>query len=570
MTPYTSQGSPGVSQTGDRSDPYQLVNAFDILTKEAYNQLGSSGQAAFYVGDGLQRAALAGLFDLLNPKTWTPANILRVSSVAANQAARISELFISPEAARLTWLELQNKVEIFFLVKNSSSLFGSPQDIHLLRAIEKAYSLPAFQALWAVEGLGHDYAASRWRFYGPQKRLLWEENADVPEKSLLMLHAGLGLFLADWLLGSGTPTLIAHSPPAQFRAVIERFVSLVQDNARKGYVGPVVESLGLVTRDVHPDMVDAVGAAVHDAAPDLTGYYWHGVGRALYFSRQYFLPVLSTMWSGIGSDGQSLTDHQNVMAGLTWAVVLVNMRQPGIIEGMLRNNIRDSSLQDGFANGAASSIMVRNDTTPNDSSTAAFCHHQPRDRELVPLWNRLLSSPCKIALQKYYSAFRECRALEEVFQYQDLSELAGRLQGEAVEHQEQNVTERRAVNPWTWQDRLGFSQGIEIQNGHRIIYCAGQTSVDRSGNPLYPGDMAKQINQALDNLELILKDAGLTLANVVRLNYYTTDTTALSGAAPAYAPRLAAAGCKPVAMALGVTSLFRPELMIEIEATAVM
>jgi enamine deaminase RidA (YjgF/YER057c/UK114 family) len=569
MTPYTSQGSPRVSQTGDHSDPYQLVNAFDILTKEAYNRLGSSGQAAFFVGDGLQRVALAGFFDLLNPKTWTPANILRVSSVAANQAARISELFISPEAARLTWLELQNKVEIFFLVKNSSSLFGSPQDIHLPRAIEKAYSLPAFQALWAVEGLGHDYAASRWRFHGPQKRLLWEENADVPEKSLLMLHAGLGLFLADWLLGSGSPTLIAHSPPAQFRAVTEKFVSLVQDNARKGYVGPVVESLGLVTRDVHPDMVDSVGAAVHDVAPDLTGYYWHGVGRALYFSRQYFLPVLSTMWSGIGSDGQTVRDHQNVMAGLTWAVVLVNMRQPEIIEWMLRNNIRHSSLQDGFANGAASSIMVRNDTTPNDSSTAAFCHHQPRDRQVVPLWNRLLSSPCKVALHKYYSAFRECRALEEVFQYQDLAELAARLQGQALDHQEQNVTERRAVNPWTWQDRLGFSQGIEIKNGQRIIYCAGQTSVDRSGNPLYPGDMAKQVNQALDNLELILKDAGLTLANVVRLNYYTTDTTALSEAGPAYAPRLAAAGCKPVAMALGVTSLFRPELMIEIEATAV-
>jgi len=131
------------------------------------------------------------------------------------------------------------------------------------------------------------------------------------------------------------------------------------------------------------------------------------------------------------------------------------------------------------------------------------------------------------------------------------------------------VAGTRAINPWTWQDRLGFSQAIETQGGQRVVYCAGQTSVNGSGNPIYASDMAKQINQALDNLEIVLRDAGLTLANVVRLHYYSTDMTALSKAAPAYAPRLAAAGCKPVATAIGVTSLFHPELMIEIEATAV-
>ena len=125
------------------------------------------------------------------------------------------------------------------------------------------------------------------------------------------------------------------------------------------------------------------------------------------------------------------------------------------------------------------------------------------------------------------------------------------------------------INPVTGQDRLGFSQAIEVRGGHRVVYCAGQVSVDRNGNPIYPQDMGKQINQALDNLELVLKSAGLTLANVVRLNYYTTNMTALSNSASAYAPRLAAAGCKPTATALGIVSLFHPDLMIEIEATAI-
>jgi enamine deaminase RidA (YjgF/YER057c/UK114 family) len=58
----------------------------------------------------------------------------------------------------------------------------------------------------------------------------------------------------------------------------------------------------------------------------------------------------------------------------------------------------------------------------------------------------------------------------------------------------------------------------------RVIYCAGQTAVDANGSPMHRGDMAKQINQALDNLEAVLKQAGLSWANVVRLNLCLAKT----------------------------------------------
>jgi enamine deaminase RidA (YjgF/YER057c/UK114 family) len=61
----------------------------------------------------------------------------------------------------------------------------------------------------------------------------------------------------------------------------------------------------------------------------------------------------------------------------------------------------------------------------------------------------------------------------------------------------------------------------------------------------------------------------MTLANVVRLNYYTTDVDAFFAAAEQLGPRLAAAGCRPASTLLGVTRLAFPELLIEIEATAV-
>jgi enamine deaminase RidA (YjgF/YER057c/UK114 family) len=129
--------------------------------------------------------------------------------------------------------------------------------------------------------------------------------------------------------------------------------------------------------------------------------------------------------------------------------------------------------------------------------------------------------------------------------------------------------EAKAVNPWKWQDQYGFSQAMDVRGGQRVLYCAGQTSVDAEGTPMHAGDMAAQLNQALNNLETVLGHAGLKLANVVRLNYYTTNVGAFMEAAAAFGARLQNGGCQPAATLLGVASLFHPDILVEIEATAV-
>ena len=51
--------------------------------------------------------------------------------------------------------------------------------------------------------------------------------------------------------------------------------------------------------------------------------------------------------------------------------------------------------------------------------------------------------------------------------------------------------------------------------------------MDANGKPQHPGDMAGQLELALDNLESIVAAAGMTLADIVRLNVYTTDVDEL-------------------------------------------
>jgi len=129
--------------------------------------------------------------------------------------------------------------------------------------------------------------------------------------------------------------------------------------------------------------------------------------------------------------------------------------------------------------------------------------------------------------------------------------------------------ERRIVNPWSWQDQFGYSQAQEISGVQRTLVCAGQTSVDAEGRPLHAGDMRAQVTQALDNLATVLDQAGFTLSDVVRLNIYTTDVDRFFEAFDAMVGRLEPANCRPASTLLGVARLAFPELLVEIEATAV-
>ncbi|MEU2913055.1 RidA family protein [Streptomyces massasporeus] len=129
--------------------------------------------------------------------------------------------------------------------------------------------------------------------------------------------------------------------------------------------------------------------------------------------------------------------------------------------------------------------------------------------------------------------------------------------------------ERTAVNPVTWSLDMGFNQG-EMVTGHtQTLYCSGQTAMSGDGKPRHEGDMAAQLALCLDNVEAVLAEAGMSLANLVRLNVYTTDVDLLFPHYGVLASRLGAAGVAPTTTMLGVTRLAVPGQLVELEGTAV-
>jgi hypothetical protein len=406
-----------------------LTNYLNVSTQEMVLKLGNTTQTLFYFGDYAQQAALEGFFDLLYPQTWLPTNLARLAFDATRESVQISRVLLPGQPQRLALMEFRNKLEIFTEVKNIPDKLQFPKDqlLPLPDLVARTYTLPPFLALWAVEGLGEYYTTLYTRLSGhfPQ-RLLWEENAKVPEKSLLMLHAGLGLSFANNLLSTVSPS----APRREIHNVIKTIVTLCRENSREGYLGAALESLGLVTRVFYPTMPHIVHQELEEIAPEYMGFFWHGYGRALYFGPAYFVPVLRSAWGALDSEITGLQDELSAAAGTTWAMTLVNMRQPEIVEGVLKNYLSGSRFQQGFVNGVSCCIVMRQDTTPDEPFVSTFYRYRPdaSDPQVHELWDRCVYKPASDALNSYYPVLKQHNKLDQVFRFQDLAALVSNLQ----------------------------------------------------------------------------------------------------------------------------------------------
>ena len=124
----------------------------------------------------------------------------------------------------------------------------------------------------------------------------------------------------------------------------------------------------------------------------------------------------------------------------------------------------------------------------------------------------------------------------------------------------------RYFNPPTLSVPTGYSHVVDVQSG-RTIYIAGQVALDKSGNVVGKGNFAAQTTQVFENLKLALAAAGATFDNVVKLNTYVTDMSQVQTLRDIRAKYYGKNA--PASTLVQVGKLAREELMIEIEAIAI-
>jgi enamine deaminase RidA (YjgF/YER057c/UK114 family) len=129
------------------------------------------------------------------------------------------------------------------------------------------------------------------------------------------------------------------------------------------------------------------------------------------------------------------------------------------------------------------------------------------------------------------------------------------------------MTDTRFINPATMPIPRGYTQVVEVTGG-RTIYIAGQVAMDVAGNLVGAGDLAAQTRQVFENLKAALDSVGGNFSHVVKFTIFAVDVSQLQTIRDIRDDYVNTQN-PPTSTLVGVTALFRPEYLIEIEAIAV-
>ena len=112
-----------------------------------------------------------------------------------------------------------------------------------------------------------------------------------------------------------------------------------------------------------------------------------------------------------------------------------------------------------------------------------------------------------------------------------------------------------------------YAQGVKTTGG-TIVWISGQVSQDKDGRVVHKGDFTGQARQALANLKAMVEAAGGTIHDLIKVNTYLTDLRYREELARVRA-EFFPDGKLPASTLLGVTGLADPDMLLEIEAIAV-
>ena len=126
---------------------------------------------------------------------------------------------------------------------------------------------------------------------------------------------------------------------------------------------------------------------------------------------------------------------------------------------------------------------------------------------------------------------------------------------------------KKIVQPPDLPVRKSHSQVVTVTGG-TLVFVAGITSrSEKDATPVYPGDMQAQLRQVCENIGRALRSVGADFSDVVKTTTFTTDVDEyhrVSDERFKYFTR-----DLPTSALIGVKRLAHPDLMIEIEAMAV-
>jgi len=317
--------------------------------------------------------------------------------------------------------EARNKIEAFRLFAFVDEELNLPKDRTeaLPAMIRRASALGAYRSIWAMEGIAHRHTetllASREHVSGMLA------DPEIPETSMVPMHAGMGTACAGFLLDK-----MPDAPGAAvLHDTVRRYFDFCAINSRTGWFENAAEPLGLGVRSMHPHLLSPMSDAVAAVDPRACNLFWHGVGRSLYFVPSNFNTFGSAHARAIQSalaEAPTPEARHNAVAGLVWAIALVNIRHAAVLKNLLRST-RDIAMPEAVINGITSALMVWKHMVPADAAfLPPYLRLASTNDADDHLWNDRVAIPSLRAFAETYPDLLSHHRVATLFAYRGLHE----------------------------------------------------------------------------------------------------------------------------------------------------
>jgi hypothetical protein len=314
--------------------------------------------------------------------------------------------------------EAQNKIQAFrlFAYVDQELRLRENGNESLPELTRRALALTNYRKIWALEGAAHFYTNRVLAKGSPGGMLL---DASIPETTMVPMHAGMGTAFAGKVLSR----LSRNPSGSELRDGMKRFFELCGANSRPGWNENAIEPMGLAVRSLHPQLLSRVSDALGDINTDSQRLFWHGVGRSLYFVPMNFITYGGSHERALAtaiSEAPSPEDRKNAVAGLVWAVTLVNICHPDVLRSLLRacEAIR---MPGASINGIVSALMIWKQMVPEDREfLPLYLKPGSGSARDVRLWTDYVKSP---AVHVFANVFPDLVArgrVASLFQYSEL------------------------------------------------------------------------------------------------------------------------------------------------------
>ncbi len=319
--------------------------------------------------------------EAFQPRAWFETTA-RLGLLSAETLATVL-----PGKPGLAAQELANKLRVWHLFSYVDRFLSRSLNGAFDEMAEDVSHQDPYSAVWLTEGWSCWYARNALS-NNHCRGLLNGNNANrLPVRFLVPLHTGSGIAFAESALREvDAPSLLER---------LQRLWQCCVENACESYAEMTFEALGLVAILLFPQWVTAIEEELERSAQHLIPYFWHGVGRGLYFLPSTFVPLSATRGAALNMAQRLATTEQgqkNALAGFAWAMTLVNIQHPQVIAESLNDHGLQIGHLCGFSNGIVSAMTLWRVLAPDAPHQDSCQGFQNSDNT----WNLPVRGRCQV------------------------------------------------------------------------------------------------------------------------------------------------------------------------------